>query len=218
MTEDIQYCINRSTELFKTLRDMPQNTEIEIKAKDKFNRETFRKSSELIRWNYGIVADLATKYGFRTYDIYRVWEEYNEKQGVVGFSQDFDGYIESVSLPDYKSALTEEESRLIDLPVQDETGTDDITGKKKIYAKGFTPAERRDFKGTLEKIKEAKSKAVNYLIERATTELAKVYLKGMVRESGGVPFKPGSFAVSEEEPLTFGRDIQVLRTDHVQNQ
>jgi len=190
ITEDIQYCMKRYTERLKTLRDMPQTTEVEIKAKEKFDRETFKESIELKRMNYGIVAKLATKYGFTTYDIYKAWEEYNEKHGVVGFGHDFDGYIESVSLPDYESALTEEELRFIHLPVEDKIYTDNITGKKEVYAKGFTPAEKRDFKGTLEKIKKAKLKAVNYLVERATTELAKVYLEGRVREIEGGKYKP----------------------------
>jgi hypothetical protein len=50
--------------------------------------------------------------------------------------------------------------------------------------------ERRDLKGTLEKVKAVRLKALDTLLEKTTYALASAYLNGQVRKNGGGEYKP----------------------------
>jgi hypothetical protein len=140
--------------------------------------------------------------------VYFTWEQLIRENGTVGFSFDFDGFVESVMPPDYKNCLKKEEQRLMNYFA--EVGADkcEADNMKLIDCKGITPRERRDLRATIAATEKAFIKARDYLIDKTTTELATVYLEGKVKENGGVPFQPGSFAISDDDgPLTIGRDL-----------
>jgi hypothetical protein len=63
----------------------------------------------------------------------------------------------------------------------------------------MTDDERRDLKGTLERVKAARLKALDTLVEKTTDALASAYLNGQVRENGGGEYSPEVRYYSETE-------------------
>jgi hypothetical protein len=137
----------------------------------------------LIYNNYGIFKELSEKYGITSSMITYLVEEINlQDEGKVGVELDLDGYAHRIHLPDIETLISDEECRLIDLEPEDRVYKNPETGKTKIVSKGFTKAEKRDFKGTLKKIEAAKRKAIDALVEGVSGVLAELYIKGKIRE------------------------------------
>ncbi|MBA7496697.1 hypothetical protein ES702_07306 [subsurface metagenome] len=192
--EDYVYCCeyvaNNYPEYIPVLKES-----IELKSKRvKGWNEGFKKVVEkhpdieeiTLFFNYGIFKELAEKHSMATREIGRLAGRIGlEDDGMVGLAFDMDGYVNKVYLPDEETLVTEEENRLLELEPEDGVYKDEETGEIVVMSKGFTKAEKRDFKGTLKKIEKAKRKVVDALVEGVARVLAEVYVDGKVRETEG---------------------------------
>ena len=171
-------------------------------AKGKNSEEYKHKYHELVEkhpevkeislyFNYGIFRELGEKNGISSRSVVHVFHEISlNAKCEIGFKFDYENYVHKVVLPNETVFLTDEEKRLVLLEFERDDYRDPNTGEICVLSEGFTPAERRDFKGTLEKIRAAKLKALDTLVENVTGALADAYLQGLVRENGGGEYRP----------------------------
>lgn len=141
--------------------------------------------------NYGIFRELAEKHGISSRLVINIVEEISlNTKCEIGFKFDHENYVHKVVLPNETVFLTDEEKRLVLLEFEHDDYRDPDTGESCVLSEGFTPAERRDFKGTLEKIRAAKLKALDILVENVTGALADARVQGLVRENAGGEYRP----------------------------
>lgn len=179
--EDITYCthfLDRHPEIRKMMKSNPRSKWKRLLS------EKYPEAVDIMDFNYGVLRELADKHGTEPRQVYRIFTELTLSKGFVGVIFDIDGYVSDLELPT-TTGLSEQEERLLNLPLENEYVKDPITGKKELIERGFTPQERRNYKETLERIKAAKEKYVDYIINRATEELADLCFKGYVRKDVG---------------------------------
>lgn len=184
--KDLEYCVNfidTRPEAIKFLKNNPSSKWKELLV------EKYPEVVDITMGNYGIFKELADRYELAPFEVHEIFSELILSKGKVGVVCDLDGYVSKLKLPE-TIGLSEEEERLLDLVVEDEYIKNLQTGRKELLRKGFTAQERKNYRRTLEKIKAAKKKYVDYILNKTTEELADLYLQGKIRKDGGDAYIP----------------------------
>jgi hypothetical protein len=180
--EDYDYCGNYISDRYPKYFESLRNLEM---TKGRHTEEYRAKASELLEnhpdvveisqyYNYGIFKELSEKHGVCSRAVEELFiQALREDKGEIGFKHDFENYLHEVVLPYENVFLTEEETRFAYLEADE-----------------ITDDERRDLKGTLEKVKAARLKALDTLVKKTTYALASAYLNGQVRKNGGGEYTP----------------------------
>jgi len=171
-------------EALKTIAMKVGRSSKEYIAKARELVENHADSREISQYyDYGIFQELAQKHGVCSRVVKEVYDEaVLEVMGEIRFKIDFEDYVNKLVLPYESASLSEEEIRFAYLEADE-----------------FTDNEKRNFKETLEKIKAARIKALEALVEKTTYALATAYLNGQVRKNGDGEYTPEIRYYSENE-------------------